>query len=147
PTVRRAARTHLERAAHRAAPPGQRAPGGRVSTVSDTSHTLAQSTEREIAHDRARAERVAAARRRREALQNLAIRLISLASFLALWQVGAMNVDPVLFTTPAKVAVAAYDMLATGELWAALWPSLLVLLMGLTLAIVFGTLLGLALAR
>ena len=58
-----------------------------------------------------------------------------------------MNVDPVLFTTPWKVAVAAVGMIASGELWAGLWPSLLVLLMGLTLAIIFGTLLGLALAR
>ena len=58
-----------------------------------------------------------------------------------------MNVDPVLFTSPWKVAVAAVGMIASGELWAGLWPSLLVLLMGLTLAIIFGTLLGLALAR
>ena len=58
-----------------------------------------------------------------------------------------MNVDPVLFTSPAKVAVAAVGMIGSGELWASLWPSLLVLLMGLSLAIVFGTLLGLTLAR
>ena len=58
-----------------------------------------------------------------------------------------MNVDPVLFTSPSKVAVAAVGMVASGELWAALWPSLIVLLMGLSLAIVFGTLLGLMLAR
>ena len=58
-----------------------------------------------------------------------------------------MNTDPVLFTSPAKVAVAAVDMIRSGELWAGLAPSLLVLAMGLTLAIIFGTLLGLALAR
>jgi NitT/TauT family transport system permease protein len=101
----------------------------------------------DIAHDQARAERVAADRRRRAALQNLGIRLISLALFLGIWQVAAMNVDPVLFTTPYKVALAAVGMIASGELWAGLWPSLLVLVMGLTLAIIFGTLLGLALAR
>src|SRR5258705_10076574 len=38
-------------------------------------------------------------------------------------------------------------MISSGELWAGLWPSLVVLLIGLTLAIIFGTLLGLALAR
>src|ERR1044072_9115514 len=38
-------------------------------------------------------------------------------------------------------------MVASGELWNSLWPSLLVLLMGLSLAVVFGTLLGLVLAR
>jgi len=103
--------------------------------------------QRELDGDRARAERVAAERRRRAALHNLVIRLVSLAIFLALWQVAGSSVDPVLFTTPSKVAVAAVDMIASGELWSALWPSLLVLLMGLTLAIIFGTLLGLALAR
>ena len=109
----------------------------------DARRDLAQ----DIAHDQARAERVAADRRRRAALQNLGIRLISLALFLGIWQIAAMNVDPVLFTTPYKVALAAVGMIASGELWAGLWPSLLVLVMGLTLAIIFGTLLGLALAR
>jgi NitT/TauT family transport system permease protein len=97
--------------------------------------------------DQARAERVAAARRRRTALQNLGIRLVSLVIFLGIWQLGAMNTDPVLFTSPGKVALAAVDMIRSGELWAGLAPSLLVLAMGLTLAIIFGTLLGLALAR
>jgi sulfonate transport system permease protein len=101
----------------------------------------------DIATDQARAERAAAERRRKTALQNLVIRLVSLAIFLSLWQIAAVNVDPVLFTTPLKVAVAAVDMIGNGELWAALWPSLLVLLMGLSLAIAFGTLLGLMLAR
>ena len=96
---------------------------------------------------RPRAEGVAIARRRRAAWQDFGIRMVSLAIFLALWQVAAMNVDPVLFTSPVKVAVAAVGMIASGELWAGLWPSLLVLVMGLTLAIIFGTLLGLALAR
>jgi sulfonate transport system permease protein len=102
---------------------------------------------RELADDQARAERVAIARRRRVGLQNFGIRLVSLAIFLGIWQIGAMNVDPVLFTSPAKVAVAAVGMISSGELWAGLWPSLVVLLIGLTLAIIFGTLLGLALAR
>ncbi len=102
---------------------------------------------RELADDQTRAERVAIARRRRAGLQNFGIRLVSLAIFLGIWQIGAMNVDPVLFTSPWKVAVAAVGMIASGELWAGLWPSLVVLLIGLTLAIIFGTLLGLALAR
>src|SRR5258708_8392912 len=38
-------------------------------------------------------------------------------------------------------------MIGRGELWGGLWASLVVLLIGLTLAIIFGTLLGLALAR
>jgi sulfonate transport system permease protein len=122
-----------------------------VSTVQHTDDLADDTARRElaqdIAHDQARAERVAVRRRRRAAVQDLGIRLVSLAIFLTIWQVAAMNVDPVLFTTPGKVAVAAVGMIASGELWAGLWPSLLVLVMGLTLAIIFGTLLGLALAR
>jgi sulfonate transport system permease protein len=113
--------------------------------VSTVQH--AANARRELADDQARAEQVAITRRRRAAIHNFGIRMVSLAVFLGLWQLAAMNVDPVLFTTPWKVAVAAIGMIGSGELWAGLWPSLLVLLMGLTLAIIFGTLLGLALAR
>jgi sulfonate transport system permease protein len=116
-----------------------------MSTVEHTGATA--DLQGDIIGDQKRAERVAAERRRRTGLQNFIIRMVSLAIFLSLWQVAAMNVDPVLFTSPWKVAVAAVDMIATGELWASLWPSLLVLLMGLSLAIAFGTLLGLMLAR
>ena len=83
----------------------------------------------DVAGDQARAERVAAERRHRRALINLVIRLVSLASALALWEVAAWNVDPVLFTSPSKVAVAAYQMILSGELWTYLWPSLVVLAM------------------
>jgi NitT/TauT family transport system permease protein len=103
--------------------------------------------QRDLDDDRARAERAAAERRRRAMLHDFVIRLVSLAIFLGLWQLAAINVDPVLFTSPAKVAVAAVDMVGSGELWSALWPSLIVLLMGLSLAITFGTMMGLALAR
>jgi NitT/TauT family transport system permease protein len=121
----------------------------RVSTIDQARPeplTEAQ-LQRELDDNRARAERVAAERRRRTQWQNLSIRLVSLAIALSLWQLAASNVDPVLFTTPTKVAVAAVDMVFSGELWSALWPSLIVLVMGLTLAIAFGTLIGLALAR
>ena len=43
----------------------------------------------ELADDQARAERVAIMRRRRAALQNFGIRMVSLAIFLAIWQVAA----------------------------------------------------------
>jgi NitT/TauT family transport system permease protein len=102
---------------------------------------------RELVDDRARAERVAAERRRRVQLQNLAIRVASLAIALGLWQYVGAATDPVLFTTPTKVAVAAVDMVWSGELWAALWPSLIVLVIGLGLAIFWGTAVGLLLAR
>jgi sulfonate transport system permease protein len=102
---------------------------------------------RQFDDDRARAERAAAERRQRTQMHNLVIRLVSLASALALWQIAGASVDPVLFTTPTKVAVAAWHMVLSGELWTYLWPSLIVLMIGLTLAIIFGTALGLMLAR
>ena len=101
----------------------------------------------ELSDDRARVERVAAERRRRLQWQNLGIRVVSLALALTLWEVAGANVDPVLFTTPSKVAVAAVDMVFSGELWSYLWPSLIVLMIGLTLAIIFGIMVGLLLAR
>ena len=101
----------------------------------------------DIAHDQARAERVAAERRRRVQWQNFGIRAVSLFIALSLWQIAAMNVDPVLFTSPSKVAAAAVGMVSSGELWTYLWPSLVVLAIGLCLAIVFGTMIGLVLAR
>jgi NitT/TauT family transport system permease protein len=118
-----------------------------ATSQAPSARDLAQEGARELAAEQARAERAAMQRRRRQALHNLVIRLVSLAIFLALWEVAGASIDPVLFTTPSKVAVAAVGMIGSGELWAALAPSLVVLAMGLTLAIVFGTLIGLALAR
>jgi NitT/TauT family transport system permease protein len=102
---------------------------------------------RDLVDDRARAERVAAERRRRDTLRNLGIRVASLAIALTVWQIVGLNTDPVLFTTPVKVVFAAVDMVWSGELWSALWPSLIVLAIGLTLAIIFGIAVGLLLAR
>jgi NitT/TauT family transport system permease protein len=102
---------------------------------------------RDLADDQARAERIASARRRRHRLINLAIRLASLALALALWELAAANVDPALFTSPSKVAVAAYRMVLSGELWTYLWPSLVVLAIGLAIAVVLGIGIGLLLAR
>jgi NitT/TauT family transport system permease protein len=120
-----------------------------VSTLGQArAETLTEAqVQRELDSDRARAERVGAERRRRQALHNLVIRVVSLAIFLTLWQIAGASIDPVLFTTPSKVAIAAVDMVGSGELWFALWPSLIVLVAGLTLAIIFGTVLGLVLAR
>jgi len=97
--------------------------------------------------ERRAAQRRAAQLRKHRRRQVLAIRLLSLAIVLALWQIVGNGVDPVLFTTPSAVAVAAIGMIASGELWTYLWPSLVVLAYGLALAIVFGIAVGLLLAR
>jgi ABC-type nitrate/sulfonate/bicarbonate transport system permease component len=97
--------------------------------------------------DRSRAQQVAARRRRNKQIQTIAIRCASLAIVLTLWQVFGANIDPVLFTTPSKIAAAAVTMIGSGELWTYLWPSLVVLAIGLTLAATIGITIGLLLAR
>ncbi|MYZ50322.1 ABC transporter permease [Propylenella binzhouense] len=97
--------------------------------------------------DQVRARRAAEAKRRKEGLKALVIRLVSLAVFLLLWQVVGSRIDPILFTTPVKVAAAAVRMIGSGELWQYLWPSLVVLFYGLVSACVAGVAIGLLLAR
>ena len=84
--------------------------------------------ERALSDDRARAERAAGVRRMRRAILNLAIRVVSVATFLTLWELAGRGIDPVLFTTPSAVSVAAVEMIRSGELWTYLYPSLVVLL-------------------
>jgi len=83
--------------------------------------------------DRSRAAAGRAARRRQKQIQTIVIRLISLTVVLSLWRSRAAQVDPVLFTHAPKIAVAAVGMIGSGELWTYLWPSLVVLMIGLTL--------------
>jgi sulfonate transport system permease protein len=94
-----------------------------------------------------RAEQVATGRRRRRQWQIIGIRLASLAIVLSVWQIFGARVDPVLFTTPSKIFLAAVTMIGSGELWTYLWPSLVVLGIGLALAAVLGIAIGLLLAR
>ena len=100
-----------------------------------------------LSEDRARALKVAASRRRQRQLKELAIRLGSLTVVLGTWQIYGATVDPVLFTTPSAVARAAVTMIASGELWTYLAPSLVVLVIGLTLSAIIGIAVGLLLAR
>ena len=99
------------------------------------------------AEDKARAKEVADRRRRKTQLQNLGIRLVSLVCVLGIWEIFGGMIDPVLFTVPSKIAVAAVTMIGSGELWNYLWPSLVVLAIGLTLAAIVGIAIGLLLAR
>ncbi len=102
---------------------------------------------RSVGEDRDRAKATAIARRRRQTLINVSIRLLSLFVVLVLWQVFGGKIDQTLFTTPIAIAKAAVDMIGSGELWNYLAPSLVVLLIGLSLAAVGGILIGVLLAR
>jgi ABC-type nitrate/sulfonate/bicarbonate transport system permease component len=97
--------------------------------------------------DRERAQRVAAVRARKRRLQALGIQAVSLVVVLIIWQIIGLHTNPALFTTPTAVAVAAGDMLQTGELWKYLAPSLIVFSAGLAISIVLGIAAGLFLAR
>ena len=97
--------------------------------------------------DRQRAKKIAAERKRRQLMLNIAIRIASLASVLMLWQIFGAKVDQTLFTTPLAIGKAAIEMVGDGELWTYLAPSLVVLAIGLSLACVIGVAVGLILAR
>jgi NitT/TauT family transport system permease protein len=99
------------------------------------------------AQEQAQTRQASAERKRRRQFQNLAIRIVSLSVVLSIWQVFGGMIDPVLFTTPIAIGKAAVGMVGSGELWNYLWPSLIVLGIGLTLAAIFGIAIGLLLAR
>jgi len=101
----------------------------------------------EAGDDRARVRKAAALRKRKRQFQTGAIRLVSLVIVLAAWQIFGARIDEALFTTPSAVVAAAIQMIASGELWTYLWPSLVVLADGLLLSAFFGIALGLLLAR
>jgi NitT/TauT family transport system permease protein len=97
--------------------------------------------------ERAAARQIATTRKRRRTLQMLAIRIVSIAVVLSLWQFVGSGIDPVLFTTPLAVAKAAYRMIVSGELWTYLWPSLIIFAVGLIIAACVGIATGLLLAH
>jgi NitT/TauT family transport system permease protein len=94
-----------------------------------------------------RARKAAADRRARRRVAVVVIRAVSLASVIGLWEVVGRGIDPVLFTTPSAVVAAGLQMIASGELWSYLWPSLVVLIVGLAISAVAGIAVGLLLAR
>ncbi len=101
----------------------------------------------EVTAEQERAQRVAGERRAQRRILALGVRIASLVIALGLWEVLGRQVDPILFTVPSKVAVAGWAMIASGELWFYLWPSLVVLGAGLAVAAVLGIATGLVLAR
>ena len=116
-------------------------------SVQTDDRTLTAIAPRSESDDRDRAKKIAIGRRRRQTLINISIRVASLILVLAIWQVFGAKVDQTLFTTPSAIGKAAVDMIASGELWNYLAPSLVVLLIGLSLAVVVGVLIGVLLAR
>ena len=126
-------RLHIWRQLHTAKPRQLRARQGRSrddDRAGPRRRAAGAGRRANLSDDKARAERVATDRRHRRQWQIIGIRVASLAIVLTLWQMVGAHIDPVLFTTPSKVVVAAVDMIGSGELWTYLWPSLVVLASG-----------------
>ena len=66
---------------------------------------------------------------------------------LALWEWLGPLVNPILFSYPSKIAVAAYDLTVSGELPYYAWESLQILFFGLLFAIIVGVPLAVLMAR
>ncbi len=77
----------------------------------------------------------------------LAVRLVSLAVVLTAWELYGRSVNPILFTYPAAIAAAGWELVQTGELFAYLGQSLQVLLIALLLSAGVGVPLGVLVAR
>jgi ABC-type nitrate/sulfonate/bicarbonate transport system permease component len=75
------------------------------------------------------------------------IRFASVVATLAIWEWYGRGVDPVFLSYPTAILAALPQMIASGELPAALFSSLQSLAVGLATAIIFGTLLGLLMGR
>jgi len=79
----------------------------------------------------------------RRALPRWLITSGSITVMLLLWEIFGRQVNPVFGSYPSAIAVAFWDLLVSGQLWAALYDSLRPFLLGYTLAIVIGVPLGL----
>lgn len=74
-------------------------------------------------------------------------RTVSLIVGLVLWQIVGPHIDPIFFTYPTAIAVAAWEMTVTGELPAYALQSLTILLYGTAIALAVGIPLGVVMAR
>jgi NitT/TauT family transport system permease protein len=71
--------------------------------------------------------------------------VLSAVAFIAIWQVVSMNVPPIILPTPAKVLAAFVELTASGELLRATGETIWPFAIGLVVAFVVGTTLGLLL--
>jgi len=70
-----------------------------------------------------------------------------LVVFLIVWEIVGPFINPIFFTYPTKIAVAFYDLTLSGELPYYLGQSLEVMVYGLSVALIVGIPLGIAMAR
>jgi ABC-type nitrate/sulfonate/bicarbonate transport system permease component len=77
----------------------------------------------------------------------LLLPLLSIAIFLAVWQIIGSRTDPILLATPAKTASAFWDLATSGQLWPAFSSAMRDLATGYALAVVVGIAVGVAIGR
>ena len=77
----------------------------------------------------------------------LVITLVSVASFLLIWQLCAPLINPLFGSYPSAIVAAFWTLAASGKLVTALGESLRPFAVGYALAIVFGVPLGLVVGR
>ncbi len=87
------------------------------------------------------------ARRGGVRVNDLAIRLISVVAVLALWELLGPSVNRLILRPPSQIVAAFFDLLATGELQAAIVQSMRVFAVGFAIAVVAGLLIGIASGR
>lgn len=80
-------------------------------------------------------------------LGKLVLPIASLLIFFVAWQIVGARTNPILFTTPVKVAQAFWDLLMNGQLAPAFGGTLRDLAIGYGLAAVVGIVVGIAMGR
>jgi ABC-type nitrate/sulfonate/bicarbonate transport system permease component len=75
------------------------------------------------------------------------IRFATVAAFLGLWEVYGRSLNPIFLSYPVAIVSAATELVASGELAAALLKSLQGLAIGFSLAVVVGISLGVLMGR
>ena len=79
--------------------------------------------------------------------QGKTVRVASLALTFAVWEWYGRGVDPIFFSYPTAILAAVPDMVRSGELQSNFLASIQSMAIGLSFAVVFGTLLGLLMGR
>jgi ABC-type nitrate/sulfonate/bicarbonate transport system permease component len=83
----------------------------------------------------------------RRALNPFVVKAVSLLVVLGGWEVAGRYVNPLFLSGPSAIAAAFWELLLSGELLGAIFASLTAFFLGVTLAIVFGIAIGLAMGR
>jgi ABC-type nitrate/sulfonate/bicarbonate transport system permease component len=83
----------------------------------------------------------------RRQLPRWAITFASIVCMLILWEIFGRQINPVFGSYPSAIAVAFWELAASGLLWSALYDSLRPFLVGYGLAIVIGVPVGLVIGR